>query len=524
MLANKEIVKHSPAQFTLLGNTTKWFRPRHQVLSGDKTIYRAFTQPYRGARAATFANMAATEGPVPMGFGYQELAITYADMIGIRGGAKWNLMQELKHKTAELAAKDLVTGLLSGLQRDIKERMNMGTFLGTAGVMGKVGLMYKVTNTTSTQDAWDGGMDGGHLAGYMHVDDTQIARYNKGDVLDVFDTDSPFAQLAMLKVHGVIHGEDGPPKEGLRAAGIGPGLIVEPCGIDGTVASNNWVGATVTGANGTSFTSARPTAGDLIVRSGENSTGAVGANFHGIPDFFDTTVDIFRDGTDGSNIGVAMDREATGNEWMNPMVITPSGATSSAPVEFDPEEQLMELADNWISQVVAGRGDRKSLNQGNPGGKEYAIEISDSLLMTMEPKLLNHLANLMAQKNQFMSSLSMSEGAAKKFQAIGVDGFTGYVWQSPTLGTVACQADSNCEPHSVYILEPSSFFWVEPEGGQGIEWAMNGNSRIWPISGSTLGTPTMFQQVMAYCLLGLLCDQPQANAKIQYVCSAREAA
>jgi hypothetical protein len=469
--------------------------------------------------------MAATEGPVPMGFGYQELAITYADMIGIRGGAKWNLMQELKHKSAELAAQDLVSGLLSGLQRDIKERMNMGTFLGTAGVMGKVHTMYEITNdaaSTPTQDAFT--QTSTHTPAFMRVKDTQIARFNKGDVLDVFDKDSAYPQIAMLKVWGVIHGEDGPPKAGCRAAGIGPGLIVEPCGIDGSVASNNWVGATVTGANGTSYTSAAPTSGDLIVRSGENSTGAVGANFHGIPDFFDTTVDIFRDGTDGSNIGVAMDREATGNEWMNPIVITPSGATSSSAVEFDPEEHLMELADNWISQVVAGRSDRKSLNEGNPGGKEYAIEISDSLLMTMEPKLLNHLANLMANKNQFMSSLSMSEAAAKKFQAIGVDGFTGYVWQSPTLGTVACQADTNCEPHSVFLLEPSSFFWVEPEGGQGIEWAMNGSSRIWPIAGSTLGTPTMYQQVMAYCLLGLLCDQPQANAKIQYVCSAREAA
>jgi hypothetical protein len=117
----------------------------------------------------------------------------------------------------------------------------------------------------------------------------------------------------------------------------------------------------------------------------------------------------------------------------------------------------------------------------------------------------------------------MNVEAAKAYRNIGVSGFEGFVWHSFTLGSVAIQADTNCTPHTAYIIEPSSFFYITPPGGEGIQWLSHGQgSRIWPIHGDTLGTPTFSRQAMAYCLIGLQNDQPQANAIIKHICTARE--
>jgi len=107
---------------------------------------------------------------------------------------------------------------------------------------------------------------------------------------------------------------------------------------------------------------------------------------------------------------------------------------------------------------------------------------------------------------------------------IGVEGFEGYVWHSATLGEVLMQPDTNCKPHTAFILEPSSFFWITPPGGDRVQWLSHGSAgRVWPIHGDTLGTPTFSRQAMAYRMCGLMCDQPKANAIIEGILTAREA-
>jgi len=525
-LATNEQVQPAPSQFVRQGKTSGWFAPRSKMLRGERTKFRVFDKGYRGARRTGWSDAATTEGPVPMKIGHTECSYSYDDLSMIRAGVKWSMMQETKHTDLNLAVYDLVNKLFGEAEADVAETENTGLFLPQSCAMATVTLMYEITATTGTQDAF--AQTSTHVAAYMRISGNP-GRFQKGDVLSIYTAESATGtdvQIARLLVHDVIHGENGPKVDGIRAASIGPGLIVEPCNEAGVVEASNWVGATVTGGDITttdtdgSFTSAAPDVGDFIARTHEFSTSETSGdakNFHGIPDWFDWTVSTLRDGD-----GTYLTRTDPGYEWTNPFVV--EAGTLASPVEFDPDEHLVELAVNWIFRVRAGRAGRKTMGEGMPDGLNEQIKISEHLLAIMEPKMVSHLANGAEDKLRFTHSSSMSESTAKALQMIGVEGFEGYVWHSPTLGEICVKADTNCKPHSAYVIEPSSFFWIDPPGGNGLKWLPHGSGgRIWPISGNTNGTPTFERQAMAYKSRGLMCDQPGANAEIRHILTAREA-
>lgn len=526
-LATNEQVQPAPSQFTRQGKTSPWFAPRGKMLKGERTKFRVFDKGYRGARRTGYANAATTEGPTPMAIGHTECSYDYNDLSMIRAGVKWSMLQETKHTDLNLAVYDLVNKLFGEAEADIAETENTGLFLPQSCAMATVVAIYEITATGGTQDAF--AQTTTHQPAYIQISGNP-GRFQKGDVLDIFEAASAGGsdtQNATVIVHDVIHGEDGPKVAGVRAAGIGPGLVVEPCQVAGTyttgsgsLGTENWVDGTQTGTNGTSYTTAAPAVGDFIARSGEFTTSATSGdanNFHGLPDWFDWTVGTLRDGD-----GAYLTRTDPGYEWTNPFVV--EAGTAASPVEFDPDEHLFELAENWIFRVKAGRAGRRTMGEGMPGGVNEEIKISEHLLGIMEPKMLQHVTNGAEDKLRFTHSSQMNESSAKALQMIGVEGFEGYVWHSPVLGEICMKADTNCKPHSAYIIEPSSFFWIDPPGGGSTRWLPHGSGgRIWPISGDTKGTPTFMRQAMAYKMRGLMCDQPGANAEIRHIITAREA-
>ena len=533
-LAINEQVKRAPSQFTRQGKTSQWFNPRGEMLRGERTKFRVFDKGYRGARSTSFKTAANSEGPTPRGIGHTECSYSWDDLAMIRAGVKWNMLQDLKHQDLNLAVYELVNKLFSEAEADIAERENTGLMLSSNSALGTVTLAYDADGTTFS-------LASAHTPCFIRITDAPMSRFQKGDVLAIYEaasTGGTDVQNARVVVHDVIHGEDGPKVAGgTRVANIGPGLLIEPCDNDGKVEESNWTGATVTGGDITttdtdgSFTSAAPAVGDFIARTGEfttSSTSGTPNNIRGIPDWFDWNVGTLRDGD-----GTYLTRTDPGLEWTNPFVITPDNVTPgtvSTYVEFDPDEHLNELADNWIFKVKAGRAGRRTLGQGMPDGRNEQIQISEHLLAIMSPKLVNHVVNGSEDKQRFTHASLMNEKSAKALQLIGVSGFEGYVWHSPTLGEVCFQADTNCKPYTAFILEPSSWFWLEVPGGTSIKWLpFSGGSRIWAITGSAGGSyatgqgmPTFTRQAMAYSMRGLMCDQPAANAMIEGILTARE--
>jgi len=512
-LATKEQIHPAPAQFTRQGRTSRWFRPGSKTLQGERTKFRVFTKPYRGARRRAFDTAATSEFPVPMKPGYERLSYSWSDLIDIQGTCKWNMLQDLKHKNLKLSVIALVQELYSQAELDLVHQMNAGIFQSYTCAIAKVAGIYDLDDVDGTP-SFSGAS--GHAAAYIQIKDGSITNFQMGDVLHFYDSTSTGGsdtQNCQVVVHDVIHGENGPWYGGSRNEGYGPGLICEPCAVDGSVTSGTGYD-TAWNATGT------PADGDFIARSGEFQTSTTDPNnFHGFPDWFDPTVDCLMD-EDGSVI----DRESTGKHWMNPMVIIPDGASAGSEVEFSVRTHLREVEDNWFAMVAAGRQQRRSIGVGMPGGKEQAIEISEHLTLIMEPKLFNHVADEAQYSSQFTHASALSESAAKALRRIGVDGFEGFVYHSPTLGEIACMADTNCEPHAAYLIEPSSFFWIEPPSGQRATWLQSGGSRVWAKIGDTLGTPTYTRQAAVHMMIGLMNDQPKASLKIDHICTAREAA
>jgi hypothetical protein len=516
-LAINEQVQPAPSQFVRQGKTSQWFSPRSKMLKGERTRFRVFDKGYRGARRTGWSAAATSEGPVPMAIGHTECSYSYDDLSMIRAGVKWSMLQETKHTDLNLAVYDLVNKLFGEAEADIAETENTGLFLPQSCAMATVTQIYDADGTTFTGAA-------GHAAAYITISGNP-GRFQKGDVLAIYDatsTGGSDVQNAQVVVHDVVHGTDGPKVAGgTRVASIGPGLVVEPCDSAGAVEASNWNGATVTTGDTASFTSATPAVGDFIARTHEFTTSATSGaanNFHGLPDWFDWSVGTLRNGD-----GTYLTRTDPGYEWTNPFVV--EAGTAAEPVEFDPDEHLAELAENWIFRVKAGRAGRKTMGEGMPSGVNEQIQISEHLLAIMEPKMLQHVSSGAEDKLRFTAAAQMSESSAKALEMIGVSGFEGYVWHSPILGEVCMKADTNCKPHSAYIVEPSSFFWIDPPGGSGVKWLPHGSGgRIWPIAGSTNGTPTFERQAMAYKSRGLMCDQPAANSEIRHILTAREAA
>ena len=503
----------APAQFTRQGKTSQWIQAEKRMLRGERTRYRAFIKPYRGARRMRWNTSATSESPVPMSPGWTELSYDWSDLVDIRGTVKWNMKQDLKHSSdVRLSVMQLVENIFSQAELDVVQVMNDGIMQPYTCAIAKVGQIYNIDGATFSGAAV-------HTPAFIQVVGGSSSNFEKGDVLDIYDSDGSTFKIRIY-VHGVIHGENGPWSGGEREEGIGPGILAEPCNADG---SGTGVGGSCTTAWNTV---AVPDAnGDFLARSGEfDTTTTTAKNFHGLPDWFDTTVDCLADGD-----GTAIDREATGNEWMNPLVIIPDGASAGSEVEFSVSTHLSELARSWYVQVQSGRRDRakngRSLGTGMPGGKAQGIAISEHLVAICEPQMLEHITENAGDSQRFTHASLLNEAAAKALQLIGVSGYEGYVWHSPQLGEVAFHADTNCTPHTIYFIEPSSFFWIQEPGGQRLGWISNGSAgRVWGVVGDTLKTPTYTRQAACHVALGLKNDQPQANAVVKHVCTAAEAA
>ena len=162
--------------------------------------------------------------------------------------------------------------------------------------------------------------------------------------------------------------------------------------------------------------------------------------------------------------------------------------------------------------------------RGMAKGKEKGIEIGEHLSLVCEDVVANDIIRNEVQNSlRFTHTAAMSEAAAKAIKITGIGGFEGYVHHSPTLGDICLQPDANCKAHHAFIIEPSSFFWITTAGmGQRTKWLTNAGSRIWAISGDTLGTPTTEKQSGALAMIGLQCDQPGANVMISHIKSSRE--
>lgn len=486
-------------QFNRMGApTSRWFGIRGQAFTGRMFEYRAWIKPSTGVRRNSFASARTGEFPVARDLAYQPLTITTSDLKFYQGTVKFNEIDSMQAQDTG-AVVNLVTKVMGDVMVDYASQVNAGIYQRQNCAMATLTQIYDADGSTMTGAA-------GHAPAFLKINGP-ISAFQPGDVLDIYDATSTGGSDTFnlqVVVHDVIYGTDGPPSAGVKVADIGPGIIAEPCAADGSV-------STGTGYNYAWNTVATPAAGDFIAKSGEFSTSTSAAKgFHGLPDFFDTTVDIFRD-----EAGSLLDREATGNGWMNPFTYTAAAAGSE--VELDADEHFRDVEDYLGNRVVLNRLARQGIDPNGP-----TINAMSALL---RPELLNHLVREAKDDKRITFVGSTTVDAAKSRQVIAESGFDGYVLHSPTLGEIDFQADVACVPYKIFLTDPNSFFWVT-FGGLGpraMEWLTQGQgSKIVRMNGATNQTPTYYLQAAAHTCLCLACDAIQNNVLIEGVKSANQ--
>lgn len=479
-------------QFTRMGNTSRWFEARGEVMRGESYEFYAFTQPSTPVRRENMSTAETGEFPVGHDFNYTELSVKFSDLKMFRATVRYNEMTKVKSKDKRHAIAEVSMKLVDELELDFKDEFNQALHQSGTCTMAKVDGIYDVDGTAFSGAA-------GHAEAYVQIKDGAISQFQKGMVIEIYDASTTTQRNVICRVDDVIYGKDGPWSGGSRVADLGPGLICEPCDKYGDDSTTAW--------NDTDT----PASGDAIARYGEyTSTASDYRNIHGFPDWFDTTVDVYRDSEGGS----LLDREAAGNHWMNPEIKDYTSGGSAVPIDLDTHFRDME--DILPHRVKTGREKRKSLN--GRGG----ISIGSTLTALTTVDICNDAVGDAADSRRFTSTLSASMDAATKKQLFGEVGFDGIIYHSPSLGSIALQSDPACTPERMYVLDPQSFFFLTGSGGtQNLKWMDMGNGTRWQrLEGATERTPTFYMQGGAYNYMALVCDQPAANFMIKGVTSS----
>jgi len=503
---NRVYDTQAKAQFVRQGTTSKWFNPRGTALKGRAHVYRAWIQPSTGVRRAGFASGRTTEFPAARDLAYQDLSVIHSDLVLFRASVKFNELDEMKTKDREHSIADLALKIVGDVEEDFATQINSALNQSSYCYAAKIHTMY-----TSAGVAWADNSDGygADAAVFMRIKDGSISQFQKGEILDIYDSASTAGsevQRAQCIVHDVIYGKDGPWTSGVKVANIGPGLIVEPCNADGTLTSTD--GGTFNCTSDWDQVAA-PDADDYIARSGEFTMSASAPNnFHGFPDWRDSNVNVFRD--EG---GTLQDREAAGSAWQMPEVVVVAAAGSE--VAFDIDTHFREAEDVLPFRVMTAR-DRRGKMAGAP-------EIKQSMVAITTPDIVNEAVRDGADNVRFTTTSAMNLDAAKSKSLFGSVGFEGIVYHSATLGTIAMQADIAAQPHVVSLIDPNSFFWVTFGGTpSSVAWLDNGGSRFSRLKGATLGTETFYKQGAAWTAAALACDHIAANCFITGVKSSQE--
>lgn len=474
------------SQFNRLGKTAAWFKARMEEFKGKSFHYEAFTTPSTGVRRLGLAAARAAAMPAPSDLAYQPLSITKADLIEFRGGAKINEQDDIFTTDAKYAAARLAMKVIDELETDFAGQLNAALYQGQNCAIGTIAAIYDADGTTFTGA-------GDKNPAFIRITDASLGHFEKGMKLDIYDATSTGGsdiKNNTVTVNAKIVGRDGPPVAGARVADIGPGIIVTP--------DNNWNAVAV------------PAAGDFLARDGEFSTDTTApTNIHGMPDWFDTTVDVYRD-----EAGNLLDRESPDNLWMNPEVY--DYTSGGNPVTFDLQEHFRDAEDTLPDRVDTARIKRRS------AGSDKGPTVMDSMLATARPELITEATQDARYSTQFTRTLAMNLDEAKRQKLFGQSGFDGIVYNSPTLGTVAFQADIGARPNEIMLIEPNSFFWLTKGGQTGhLNWATQGGSKWVRVTDETTGRLTHFMQCAAYFLACLGCDQPGANVLIKGIKSSR---
>jgi len=468
------------AQFTRLGTTSRWMPQKGKMLQGRRWHYYAYTQPSTGARRSSMSDATTSAFPVASQPAYTELTHDWMDLTMFRTSLKFNEIVDIQSSDLKASVFRVANRLMNQAEKDFSSQKNAAIHQDSACTMGKIKARYDADGTTYS---------GSNLTAYWQISEGAIRQFLPGQLLKVSSRTQ--AELT-VQVEGIVASRSGPWASGARVADIGPGITVS-----------------IVDASSTDSDLDNADNDDTLSLSNEGA----GDNFHGIPSWFSSAVDVYND-KDGS----ALDREALGNEWMMPEIFDYTSGGNA--VDFDLETHLREVAEVMPDRVNTGRNGRAYM--GDIEDVDEGVNIPKALVAITTAGIANEAIATAADTQRFTAKHSSEMDESVRRSLFGNVGFEGVVWHSPTLPPIAIQPDVAAAPEQMTIIDPQSWFWLRMAGAP-MQWLGNGSDRWSRVNDPDSDNRQTFeQQAGAYATAMLVCDQPGANAQIKGVKSSTE--
>lgn len=457
----------SKAQFHRIGETSKWFRPRGEVMKGKRWHFKAYTQPLTGVRSSDWDTAAAIdkEFPTPRQIAYTNLSYARTDLTMFQLSLSINELADDQTENQDHSVYRLVQKLFRETDADMGHKFNLSIHQSSAAKMGSVAQILAV----------GGGAYSTAQTGFIQIIDVQVGKFLPGEVLDI-------GSVSDVTVMDVIVTKDGPWSGGVvPVKNVGPGITVDAGG------GNNLDSISVD---------------DAIRRSDETT----GDGMQGFADWFNGNKNVYKD-EDGS----ALNRDLAGNGWQIPTVVIV--AADGAEVTFDLDAHLGLLADTLPQAVKTGRNDRAADND------EEDIIFPSNLTAIVPIDLSNSVLQEAESSARFTKTIDMTKDV--KAELFGQVSFDGIVWHSATLPPIAFQADGAAAKFRLRLIDPQSWGYLNfNSGGKaqfGINWTKTGGAAgtRWTRKPGTNGLNTFQLVAGAWAAALMFCDQPQANAEIR---------
>jgi len=447
------------AQFSRLGRTTQFFKPRKQVMHGEAMHYKAFTQPYTGVRRTSTSSGSESEFPKGRQLDEVDVEVDWDDLVEYQSTVIFSGLAQHKTEKRSDAVYRVATKLIEGVQDDFVAAVNSSLHQNSDCMMARVdGTPLAADGTTYSQ---------GETA-FLPIDGGSIAQFMPGMMLDIRNASDNTDVRMVVKVSDVYTTADGP------GTSTGPGIVVSLADEEGTDTNLDAIADN-----------------DEIVLTGETDD-----NIQSFPTWFST----------GTVFNIT--RTSVGSHWAVPHYTSKLNG-DSLPIDLDVEEHFGQLAEDLAYSISWGRKQRAS----------KGIEVNPSMVCISTPRLAAEAARQSGDDVRLTSALD----SAERKRLFGRVGFEGTYFHSPTLGPVAIQADPVATPHTVRFLEPDSWFWITGHKGNSpntLEWLDVGGR--WHYSYGSNGRLENKLQAGALMRLGFGCDQPGANFQLSGVKSSLE--
>lgn len=367
------------------------------------------------------------------------------------------------------AAWDLGTELFLQAEQAVGEKRNsmlhMNADMVLAQVKGSI-LDEDGTSYTSGDDQTDA---------FIPVDTGSISNFKRGQIIDIREGSDNTSVRVTCEVITVWHDEY------FEGSAVGPGILVE-------IADENDGDANL----------------DNVADNDEIcAVGETDVNYHA------AFQSLFALSSPGAYFGKT--RTTAANRFLQPY------GRSYSDAELDVEQHFGKMADTIGMMLPASRKQRRVRNLN---GK---FQMTDAVVAICQPSLLNEAARQCGEPNAFMTrSTARSESAAKGTKLVAVHGWDGVVLRHPNLPPIALQADPQCAPNRIYLIEPNTWEWIR-QGSDGMKptWVPGTvKGTRWHQMYTSGGNISKKYVAGGYVHEAPFCDQPQLNYLIDGVTSS----